>query len=175
MSAGTGSGGGPRTRPASAAAARLTRRDCLAAAALALVAPSVRGQAPPPAQPMTERGRAAIDALLAGRTPRDGRVQVEIPKLAENGLSVPLTVRVDSPMTVEDHVRTLHLIAPVNPIPTVARIHLGPRAGEAYLRTRVRLADTQELLAFAEMSDGSVWRGRGHVVVTLGGCLDPVL
>jgi sulfur-oxidizing protein SoxY len=78
-------------------------------------------------------------------------------------------------MSAHDHVRTLHVIAPVNPIPTVARIHFGARAAEAYLSTRIRLADTQTVLAFAEMSDGSIWRSSASVVVTLGGCLDPVL
>ena len=100
---------------------------------------------------------------------------MEIPKLAENGLSVPLTVEVDSPMTPDEHVRTVHLISPANPIATIARVHFTPRSGRAFLSTRVRLADSQRVLAFAEMSDGSVWAGQAEVVVTLGGCLDPVL
>ncbi len=154
----------------------ISRRRWLATA-LGIAAAGAHAQGGTPAAPraLPERATAAIDALLAGRTAREGRVSLEIPRLAENGLSVPLTVSVQSPMTAVDHVRTVHIVAPVNPIPTVARLHFTPRSGEAFLSTRIRLADTQHVLAFAEMSDGSVWSGSAHVVVTLGGCLDPIL
>lgn len=157
-------------------ASRLNRRRWLASM-LALLATSVRAQRtegpalaslPPPAT-------RAIADVLQGRSAHSGRVHLEIPRLAENGLVVPLTVRVDSAMSAGDHVRTLHLIAPANPLPQVARVHFGPHSGEAYLSTRIRLADSQHVLAFAEMSDGSVWRTEAHVVVTLGGCLEPIL
>ncbi len=124
---------------------------------------------------MSDQAVKAISELLAGRTPQHGRVRLEIPKLAENGLSVPLAVEVESPMTAKDHVRTVHIVSPANPIATVARVHFTPRSGRAFLSTRIRLADSQRVLAFAEMSDGSVWAGDASVVVTLGGCLDPVL
>lgn len=153
----------------------LHRRHWLATVLL-LVGGAARGQSAAPATPaLSQAARSAIDAMLKGRTPIEERITLEIPKLAENGLSVPMTVRVASPMTADDHVRTLHIIAPVNPIPTVARVHLTPRSGEAFLTTRIRLADTQRVLAFAEMSDGRVFSGNAHVLVTLGGCLDPVL
>lgn len=153
--------------------ARLHRRHWLAA--LLLVAGgAARGQ---PAGPVkrSQAARSAIDAVLRGRTPVAANVTLDIPKLAENGLSVPMTVSVESPMTEDDHLRTLHIIAPANPVPTVARLHFSPRSGEAFLSTRIRLADTQHVLALAEMSDGRVFSGEAHVVVTLGGCLDPVL
>jgi sulfur-oxidizing protein SoxY len=156
--------------------ARWSRRRWLAGALGALALP-VRAQRvePSASAALSAPAARAIAELLRGREPRTGRVQLEIPKLAENGLAVPLKVRVDSPMSAADHVRTVHLIAPANPLPAVARLHFGPHSGEAYLSTRIRLADSQRVFAFAEMSDDSVWRADAHVVVTLGGCLDPIL
>jgi sulfur-oxidizing protein SoxY len=134
-------------------ASRLSRRGLLAGA-LGVLAGSARAQltegaAPGPFSPLAQR---AIAQVLQGRSAHSARVHLEIPRLAENGLAVPLTVRVDSPMSAADHVRTLHLIAPANPLPQLARLHFGPRSGEAYLSTRIRLADSQHVLAFAEVT-----------------------
>jgi sulfur-oxidizing protein SoxY len=101
-----------------------------------------------------------------------GRVSVDVPPLVENGNTVPLTVSVDSPMTAADHVRTIHVFTEKNPQPEVVAFHLGPRAGRARVATRVRLADTQTVVALAELSDGSFWSARADVVVTLAACLE---
>ena len=127
------------------------------------------------AEPISDAAIAAIDDLLRGRSPSSGRVTLTMPKLAENGLSVPLVASVDSPMSATNYVQSLHIIAPANPIATVTRVHFTARSGVAYLSTRVRLADTQSVLGFAQLSDDSIWTGKAHVIVTLGGCLDPVL
>lgn len=161
----------PGSRPAGS---RVSRRGWLAGTLGLLAAATARAQSTPE-RALPEAAAGAIEKVLRGRVAREGRVHLEIPRLAENGLSVPLTVRVDSPMSVADHVRTLHLIAPANPVPTLARLHFGPRSGDAYLSTRIRLADSQHVIAFAEMSDDSIWHGDAHVIVTLGGCLDPIL
>ena len=155
----------------------LHRRHWLVAMLAFAGTPVARGQpvAPQTAAALPQAAQEAIDEVLRGRTPTEGRVTLELPKLAENGLSVPMTVRAASPMTAADHVHTLHVIAPANPVPTVTRLHFTPRSGEAFLSTRIRLADTQRVLALAETSDGQVFSGQAHVVVTLGGCVDPVL
>src|SRR5258708_14568438 len=76
---------------------------------------------------------------LTGAVPvRPGRVTLDLPALVENGNSVPLTVRVESPMTVADHVRAVHIFVQKNPQPYVASFHLGPRAGRASVSTRIR-------------------------------------
>jgi len=116
--------------------------------------------------------RAAERELAKGRTIRDGRVVLDIPRLAENGNSVAVAVSVDSPMTAADHVRTIHLLSERNPIAVIGRFHLGPRAGRAEVKTYVRLATTQNVHAIAEMSDGSLWRAQGESVVLLAACLD---
>ncbi|MCP5081413.1 MAG: hypothetical protein GY948_06910 [Alphaproteobacteria bacterium] len=149
----------------------IDRRQFIAHA-LALAAMPIVAHAAPE---IPESTQAAIEALTGGARVSAGRVILTMPKLAENGRSVPLTLEVESPMTMTDYVRSVHVFAGKNPIPTVARFHFGPYSGAAYVKTRVRLADTQQVVALAEMSDGSVWTGQTRGVVTLGGCLDPVL
>ncbi len=107
-----------------------------------------------------------------GALVREGRVKVDTPELADNGHSVPLRVIVDSPMTATDYVRSVTLLAERNPRPIVATFSLGPWAGRAEIFTRIRLADTQEVLALAQLSDGSYWSGTAKVIVTELACLD---
>ena len=116
----------------------------------------------------------AFRAIAGGREPTDGRVTLELPKIAETGNSVPITVRADSPMTPDDHVARLHVLSMGNPRPNVATFHLGPRAGLAEVGTRIKLSRTQQVVAVAEMSDGSLWRDQASIVVTLGACVEEI-
>lgn len=113
-----------------------------------------------------------VDKLTRGAPLREGRVTLQIPRLADNGHSVPLRIIVDSAMTAADHVRTLTLLSEKNPRPVMATFHLGPKAGRPELATRVRLATSQRLLVIAELSDGSYWSGSAEVEVTESACLD---
>ena len=106
---------------------------------------------------------------------REGRVKLDVPPLIDNGNAVPLSVVVESPMTAADHVKAIHVFAERNPLPNILSVHLGPRSGRARVATRVRLADTQNVLAVAQLSDGSFWSDRVHVVVTLSACLEESL
>jgi sulfur-oxidizing protein SoxY len=116
----------------------------------------------------------AFRAIAGGREPNDGRVTLDLPKIAETGNSVPVTVRVDSPMTEGDHVARIHLLSMANPRPQVATFHLRPRAGLAEVGTRIKLSRTQQVVAMAEMSDGSLWRDQASIVVTLGACVEEI-
>jgi len=119
-----------------------------------------------------EAQQAAMAAFAGGRAPRDGRVTLVIDPLVENGNAVPVSVKVDSPMTAADHVRRIGLFTPGNPQPEVGVFHLGPASGRAEVSLRMRMATTQSVTALALMSDGSVWRASVHVVVTLAACLE---
>ena len=116
------------------------------------------------------------DALLRdvtrGGPLRIGRVVVDTPTLADNGHSVPLRIAVDSPMTAADHVRRITILAERNPRPLVASYALGPHCGRAEIVTRIRVADSQEVIAVAELSDGSFWMGSAHIIVTELACLE---
>ena len=115
----------------------------------------------------------AIAEVLGGKQAQQGRIKLEIPRLAESGLSVPLDVVVDSPMTREDFVETLYLFAERNPLPNIARFHMSPLTGRAQVITRIRLADTQMVTAIAKMSDGTFWQEQVEVVITIAACTEP--
>jgi len=118
--------------------------------------------------------RDAMSAVLQGATPREGRVKIELPPLVENGNTVPFSVSVESPMTERDHVRSIHVFNGKNPQPNIGDFFLGPRAGRAAVSTRIRLADTQTVVALAQMSDGSWWSGSANVIVTIAACTETV-
>lgn len=99
-------------------------------------------------------------------------VKFDVPPLVENGNSVQVTVSVDSPMTEGEHVRRIAMFNEKNPQPHIAVFHLGPRAGRARVQTRIRLANTQTVIAIAELSDGTYWSDSADVIVTLAACLE---
>lgn len=117
--------------------------------------------------------RASVRSELIGDwdVSADG-ISIDIPRIAETGNSVPLTVSVDSPMTEAHYVKRLHILVPGNPEEKAATYRLTPMTGKAEISTRIRLARTQTVRAIAEMSDGSL-RGTGvNVVVTVGACVE---
>ena len=151
---------------------RLHRRDVLRGIASAAMA-GMLGEADETmaAEPRIEEDfHLTIRRLIGDAKPQVGRVTVNLPDVAESGNSVPVTVRVDSPMTAADHVRLIHVVAERNPRPWAGSFYLGPRAGRAELETFLRLSDTQNVTAFAQMSDGSWWMKRTNVIVTIGAC-----
>ncbi|WP_198369087.1 thiosulfate oxidation carrier protein SoxY [Roseomonas rosulenta] len=115
---------------------------------------------------------AAERAILAGRTPREAGIAFDMPRLSENGNSVDVAVRVDSPMTAADHVRAIHILSEKNPVPRVASFFLTPRAGRAEVATRIRLATSQQIIVLAETSAGEVHRAAREVIVVLGACVE---
>jgi sulfur-oxidizing protein SoxY len=125
-----------------------------------------------PARATPEAMRAAMQAFAGGAEPRPGRVRLELPTLVENGNAVPTTVIVDSPMTAADHVVEIALFNERNPLPDIARFTLGPRCGQAWVSTRIRLGDTQSVHALARMNDGSVWSASAELIVTLPACIE---
>jgi len=148
-----------------------TRRDFLIAAgglAGGLKMTAVAG----PAQATPAEMHDAIRKVAGGAPIRSGRVKLYVPPLIDNGNAVALSVAVESPMTPGDHVKAIHVFTEKNPQPNVVSAHLGPRSGRALMSTRVRLADTQTVIAIAELSDGSFWSHSVSVVVTLSACLE---
>jgi len=97
-------------------------------------------------------------------------LQLTTPEIAENGNSVPISFSVDSPMTEDDHVVSVMLLASENPSPQVATFHFTPASGVASASTRMRLAKTQDVLAVARTSSGQLLKASNNVKVTIGGC-----
>lgn len=129
---------------------------------------------PAHARTTSEDVQQAIRQLIGAREPQPGGITLTLPKIAETGNSVPLTVAIDSAMTPDDHVQRIHVFVPGNPEQVAATYHLGVRAGKAEISTHIRLARTQTVLALAEMNDGSVRSGSASIVVSLGACVDEI-
>jgi sulfur-oxidizing protein SoxY len=145
----------------------LSRRSALVTAVGALSALLVR-----PAGATSETMQAAIREFSGGAAIKPGRVTMDIPPLVENGNSVPLTITVDSPMTEKDFVKAIAVFNEKNPQPNIGTFHLNPRSGRARVSTRIRLGDSQNIVAVAQLSDGTLWSGSAELIVTLPACVE---
>ncbi len=148
---------------------KLTRRDVLALSAGAAVL-ALSGLGGRPAFATPEETQKSLMAFAGGKTAGTGKISLTAPEIAENGNTVPVSVSVDSPMTADDHVVAVMLLAEDNPNPGVITFNFTPMSGIAAASTRMRLAKTQNVIAVAKMSDGSVFMDKKLVKVTIGGC-----
>ncbi len=146
-----------------------SRRDVLLAGIAGLGATALKIE---PAAATPETMQRAIRQIVGEAPVRKGKVTIDVPALVENGNTVALAIEVQSPMTAQDYVKTIHVFNEKNPLPNVISAHLGPHAGRAKVATRFRLADTQTIVAIAELSDGSFWSASADVIVTLAACLE---
>jgi sulfur-oxidizing protein SoxY len=148
-----------------------TRREFLSlAGSAAMLAVPVR-----PLEATPASMAAAIRNVVGGEPVKTGKVKLDIPPLVENGNTVPMTVSVASPMAPEDHVKSIHVFNEKNPQPNIGNFYLSPQAGRAQISTRIRLADSQKVVAIARLSDGTFWSASVDVVVTLAACTEEVI
>jgi sulfur-oxidizing protein SoxY len=144
-----------------------TRRDFLNIAVGGLAAtvafPALVNAAP-------EQVAAEIKKLFGDKKIIDGKIKLDLPSIAENGLVVPLSFEVESPMTDKDYVKAIHFFAEGNPNPLIASFQFTPMSPKAAAAIRIRLATSQNIIAVAEMSGGEVYTARKEVKVTIGGC-----
>lgn len=121
-----------------------------------------------------EAMQVEIQKIIGSAKLNRGKILLDIPQLVENGNTVPMAIKVDSPMAPADHVKTIHVFNEKNPTAHIMTIQLGPRAGRADISTRIKLADTQNIVAIAQMSDGSFWSATTNVIVTIAACLEDI-
>jgi sulfur-oxidizing protein SoxY len=115
---------------------------------------------------------SAIRNVVGEAQLRSGRIKLDIPPLVENGNTVPMTVSVASPMTAEDYVKSIHVFNEKNPQPNIGNFYFTPSSGRAQVSTRIRLADTQKVVAIARLSDDTFWQVAAEIVVTLAACTE---
>jgi sulfur-oxidizing protein SoxY len=144
----------------------INRRRVLAGSAGAL-AIAAFGVAPAQA---ANNAQDLIKAFTGGKQITEGKVKLDLPEIAENGNTVPMTVTVESPMSEQSHVTEVLVLADGNPNAGVATFHFSPASGVAEANTRIRLASTQNIIAVAKMNDGSFVMAVKQVKVTIGGC-----
>ena len=123
-----------------------------------------------PAQATPEELAVALRETFGDRPINRGRVKLTMPRLAENGSVVPVTVSVDSPMTPQDYVKSVHLFAEKNHIPRILDAQFGPYNGKAVLSSRVRVATSQQISAVAVLSDDTLWSAAVDVEVVTSEC-----
>ncbi|MCH9807522.1 MAG: thiosulfate oxidation carrier protein SoxY [Alphaproteobacteria bacterium] len=149
---------------------RVTRRQAfglgLGATALILAGPATL----PAVAKKAETADDAVKAFTGGAEAKSGKISLTTPEIAENGNTVPVAFEVESPMTAEDHVQEVLVLADGNPRPGVATFHFSELSGEAAASTRIRLAKTQNVVVVAKMSNGSYYMDKRLVKVTIGGC-----
>ena len=149
---------------------KISRRDALILGGIA--AAGVTSATPSAAVP--GQMEAAIRKVVGEAQVRKGKVTLDLPPLVENGNTVPLTVSVESPMTPVDHIKAIHVFNEKNPQPHVFDARLGPRNGRAVVSTRIKLGDSQKIVAIAETSAGEFWSASADVIVTLAACIEDI-
>ena len=146
---------------------RFNRRQALSVGACALATAALATISPAAA---ANDSADLIKKFTGGKTPAEGKVKLDLPEIAENGNTVPLTVMVESPMTEQSYVSDVLIVADGNPNGGMVTFHFSPASGVAEANTRVRLAATQNITAVARMNDGSFFTASRQVKVTIGGC-----
>jgi len=144
-----------------------TRRDAMA---MALGAGAALVLAPRLAMADAKMVADEIKKVYADKAMTSGKIKLDVPQIAENGLVVPISIDVESPMTDADYVKAVHVYADGNPLPQICSFRFTPDCGKASASTRMRLAQTQNIIAIAEMSNGSLFTTKAEVKVTIGGC-----
>ena len=123
-----------------------------------------------PALASPQDAQAEIAKFTGGKVAEKGKISIDLPEIAENGNTVPLSIVVNSPMEPENYVSDILVLADGNPRPGVAHFRLTPMAGRAEAATRIRLASTQDIIVIAKTSDGKFFTEQKQVKVTIGGC-----
>ena len=144
-----------------------TRREALAAGALAALAALL---APRLVVADEDAVAAALKKLYSDKPFGPGKIRLDAPQIAENGLIVPINLEVESPMTEADYVKAVHVFADGNPLPGVVSYRFTPDCGKAAVSFRMRLAQTQNIVCVAELSNGALHMAKAQVKVTIGGC-----
>jgi sulfur-oxidizing protein SoxY len=147
----------------------LARRSFLTIAVGALAAAGWGGPVLP-ALAAKNDSEELIKKFTGGKAATEGRVRLDLPEIAENGNTVPMTVSIDSPMTDQSYVTDVLMVADGNPRGGIVTFHFLPASGVAEANTRIRLAETQNVIAVAKMNDGSFFMTSKQVKVTIGGC-----
>ena len=148
------------------------RRALLGSVAAAPLLPLSAHVKPALAQTEAEPEVAAFKAFLAGRKPGAGRLQLDIPRIADNGNVVPVRILMPGPFAAGAELRTIHLFSEKNPVPQMAVFHFPAAVPRIEVESRVRMAGSQRVAAVATLADGSIHAATADIVVTVSACLD---
>ena len=136
----------------------ITRRQTIALGAAAAATGAIA-----PRLAFADATDDAIAAFTGGADVAEGGVTLTAPEIAENGNTVPIEVSAPG-------AEAITVFAAGNPNPEVVTFNFGPLSGDQMASTRIRLAQTQDVVAVAKMSDGTFAKASQEVKVTIGGC-----
>lgn len=146
-------------------------RGAILMAACLVAGPGVRrSRAATGGRSDADKALAFIEDITGRRATPSDRVALRMPSEFPTGYVVPIDIEVDSPMTREDHVRSIRVFAPENPLVEVAGFHFLRDRSLPRVSTRIRLARRQDVIAIADMSDGRLLLATAHVNVASNGC-----
>lgn len=148
---------------------RFSRRDVLKAGGLALLMVNL-GIMPVEASP--KEAKARLKELTKNAELQKGRIAINLPKLTQDGKRTRLSVAVESPMSEEDYVKHVHVLAERNTVPDIASYSFSALSGRCEFVTRIRVAKSQTIIVAAEMSNGDIYvaKARCNVARGAGGC-----
>jgi len=113
----------------------------------------------------------AVKVIIGDKELKESdKVQLTVPEIAENGAVVPVKVSVESPMTEKEYVKSIHILNTKNSNSRCADIMLTTKNAEAKFASRVKLSESQEIVAIVGLSDGTFMKAAKSVKVTIGGC-----
>jgi sulfur-oxidizing protein SoxY len=116
------------------------------------------------AEPAAGSLKQTLDDLFKGATiSESNKIGIRIPKIAENGAVVPITVT----STLSD-VRNVFILVEKNPLPLSAKFVLSPEL-EPFVSARLKMAETSDVMVVVETKE-ALYSARETVKVTIGGC-----
>ena len=118
----------------------------------------------------TNQAILRIDEITKGVGAEDSDIYFDLPEIAENGNQVKLSFEIDSPMTKDNFVKSVYILADGNPAPDIAKFSFTPDMGSCSATTRIRLSKTQNVYLLAENNSGKFQMTTSKVKVTIGGC-----
>jgi len=152
----------------------IPRRELLVGGTAAILLAGLIGRMAPVGAQQTQGPPEAwedeLKRIVGSAKPTEGKLQLDIAEVSENGNTVPFLIAAESPMLADNHVKGLHVIATGNPQPLVASFRLTPASGLASVSSRMRLVKSQEIVGVAEYSNGSYVLARRVVKVTIACC-----
>jgi len=111
-----------------------------------------------------------IDKITNNKGAKETDLFLDVPEIAENGNQVKVNFEIDSPMSQNDYIKNVYILADGNPSPDVAKLSFSPEMGVCSATTRMRLSKTQNVYLLAENNKNQFFMTKSKVKVTIGGC-----
>jgi sulfur-oxidizing protein SoxY len=105
----------------------------------------------------------ALRALGIAVARDSGDLELTAPEIAEDGAVVPVIAKCRAAGT-----REIHILVDKNPFSLAASFFF-PDGTDAFVSTRIKMAETSNVLALA-VTSGQAYLARKQIKVTIGGC-----